>query len=205
VSYTPTTDFVALLRQTSDGVEFGRMPGLDFVLAAMARAGLVTPWTGQTAPTANLASTAWIKPASPSWSAEGVVYLYDANASAFVPATPALWSALLASSSGYVFQNVTGAADVVGGSTTLLAVRRTITVDGTTTLTLPVLATRGNVPLRIVDWSAIVLSTHIIALSTPDGAAIMRRSTLDLYSTPDQLAGVTLYPSPDLNGWVIAP
>jgi hypothetical protein len=204
MSYEPTTDFLALLRQEGSAVELARMPGLDYLLSAMARAGFVTLWSGQEAPTANQASTVWIKPALPSWTAEGVVFLYDADADDFVTATPALWAALLAAPSDYVFQSVTSAADTVNGATTLLAVRRTITVPGQTALMLPAVAARAGRPLRVVDWST-VLATHNIDFDTPDGATIMRRATFSLYSTIDQLAGVTLHPSTDLNGWVIAP
>lgn len=205
MSYAPQTDFLALARLTASGVELGRMPGLDYVIAALSRAGFIALWTGATAPTTNTANTVWLKPASPSWSAEGAVYLYDASIEDFAPATPALWAALLAGdSAGNVFQSVTNGAGVVNSGTTLLAVQRTILTPLTTELTLPALSVRAGAPLRIVDWST-VAAEHIIELSTPDGATIMRRTSWSLYSTADQLSGVTLYPSTDLDGWVITP
>ena len=203
MSYNPVTDFIALLRLTADGAEFGRMPGLDCILAGLQRAGIISLWTGQTAPTVNQSSTVWLKAASPSWSAEGVVYLHDGTD--FVPATPALWAALLTVPAGYVFDETTAAAAAVSGRATLFAVRRTVAAPAVTVLTLPALSTRTiGSPLRIVDWS-VVLAEHTVHIVTPDGASIMRRTSYNMFSTPDQLAGVNLYPSSDLNGWVIAP
>lgn len=203
MSYAPTTDFLALLRQTSSGVALARVPGLDFVVAAMTRAGLFSLSVGQTAPTVNQSTTAWLQPAQPSWTAEGVLWLWDGNVSAYARATPALFYQLLqALSSGYVFQSIGLAADVVKNATTLLAVQRAS--PAATALTLPALAGRAGKSLRLVDWSVAVVN-HVITLTTPDGATIMRQSAWSLYSTPDQLGGVTLHPSLDLNGWVIAP
>lgn len=101
MSYSPTTDFLALLRQTSGGVRTERMPGLDYLIAAMARAGMFVLSVGQTAPTSNLVSTVWIKPASPSsWAFEASIFLYNVLTAQYEPATPALWFALLSADSG---------------------------------------------------------------------------------------------------------
>lgn len=94
MSYSPATDFLALARQTSGGVRLEQMPGLDYALAALSRAGLISLWVGATAPIANPATTVWLVPASPSWSAEGAVLLW--NGTAWVAATQALWSNLIA-------------------------------------------------------------------------------------------------------------
>ena len=204
MSYSPVTDFLALLRGTTDGAELARMPGLDYLLAGMQRAGLITLWTGQTAPTVNQASTVWLKPAAPSWTAEGVVYLYDADIGDFAPATPALWATLLSEPNTYIFQSVTDAADTVNGRTTLLAVQRNILVPSTTVLTLPPVSGRAGVPLRVVDWS-LVFADHRVEFAPVDGNTIMRKTGWAAYSTADQNAGLTLHPSTDLNGWVIAP
>lgn len=91
MSYTANTDFLALLRNASGGERVLSMPGLDYVVASFARAGLITLSVGQTAPVINQATTAWFKPALPSWAAEGVLYLWNAGAAAYQPATPALW------------------------------------------------------------------------------------------------------------------
>jgi microcystin-dependent protein len=96
MSYNPTTDFLALLRSTSGGVRTEQMPGLDYTIAALARAGLITLFVGQTAPTVNPATTVWFKPAMPSSSAEGAIFLFNSTTSSFQTATPTLWSNLIA-------------------------------------------------------------------------------------------------------------
>lgn len=96
MSYSPLTDFLALLRQTSGGVRSERMPGLDYVVAALARAGLISISVGQTAPTVNPATTVWFQPAVPSWTAEGAVFLWNAAVNSYQVATPTLWSSLIA-------------------------------------------------------------------------------------------------------------
>lgn len=202
MSYAPAIDFLGLLRRTASGIELARMPGLDFIVAAMARTNLFKLWVGQDAPTQNQLNTVWLKPALPSWVAEGVVYLYNATTAAYEVATPVLWTQLLTSASSYVFQSVGTAADVVSNDTTLLAIQRTN--PDHTALVLPALANRRGQPLRLVDWSVAVVA-HTVVLTTPDGASIMRQSSWSVYSTPDQLGGVALHPSSDLNGWVIAP
>lgn len=200
MSYEPTTDFVALLRQLSGSVELARMPGLDFVLSALSRAGMINLWSGQEAPTTNLAATVWIMPALPSWTAEGVVFLYNSGTGAYEKATPALWSALLSTITSEVYQAVLIASDVVNGGTTLLAIRRS--APAATALVLPAIADRVGGLLRVVDWSTSI-TEHAITFTTPDGASIMRQTSLVVYSTPDQRASLTLYPSPDLNGWIL--
>lgn len=97
MSYTSSTDFLALLRQTSGGVRSTRMPGLDYLLAGFARAGLIRLSVGQTAPTADQSITAWLQPSSPSFAAEGTVFLWDAVNASYEPATPTLWQALFLS------------------------------------------------------------------------------------------------------------
>ncbi len=96
MSYVPATDFLALLRQTATGVELTRIPGLDYVVAALARAGMFQVWTGLTAPTANQQTTVWVQPAQPSWTAECTVWLWNSQLSEYQLATPNLWSVLLA-------------------------------------------------------------------------------------------------------------
>jgi hypothetical protein len=96
MSYVPATDFLALLRQTATGTEIERMPGLDYVVAALARAGMFQVWTGLTAPAANQQTTVWVQPAQPSWTAECTVWLWNSELSEYQLATPNLWSVLLA-------------------------------------------------------------------------------------------------------------
>lgn len=95
MSYAPSTDFLGLLRNTPGGERSERMPGLDYVVVALARAGLINLSVGQVAPVANQATTAWFKPATQSWAAEGVLYLWNAGLAIYQPATPSLWKALI--------------------------------------------------------------------------------------------------------------
>lgn len=200
MSYEPTTDFLALLRQSGLNVELARMPGLDFVLSAMARIGMIRLWSGQEAPTSNQAATVWILPALPSWTAEGTVFLYNSGTGQYEPATPALWSALLTTISSEIYQTVTTGAGVINGGTTLLAIKRS--APTVTTLQLPAIADRVGGLLRVVDWSTSIVE-HGISFTTPDGASIMRQSGFAAWSTPDQRAALSFYPSVDLNGWIV--
>lgn len=205
MAYNFATDFLGLLRLTGGGVRTERMPGLDYVVAALQRMGLITLYTGQTAPTTNQASTVWIKPNLPSWTAEGVVYLWDSVNLVYAVATPALWVVFFAGiRTAYSFQSAAAANNNVLAGTTLLAVQRVAPV--TTALVLPVLGAQfaKGVPIRIADFSTGVVN-HTIAITTPDGATIMQSANWALLSTADSLAGILLYPSPDLNAWVIAP
>lgn len=95
MSYTPSTDFLALARQSANSVALARMPGLDFAVSALSRAGLFYVYEGQTAPTANQVTTVWFQPAQPSWTAEGKTWLWNVDTDTYELATPALWSALL--------------------------------------------------------------------------------------------------------------
>jgi hypothetical protein len=203
LSYSPITDFLSLLRQSAAGEEILSMPGLDYVVAAMARAGLFTLSVGQTAPLTNQQTTVWLKPSVPSWVAEGTVYLWNAATGAYAPATSALWTALL-TPSGYLFQSVTTGSVPIGTGVTLAAIQRA--APTATILALPDLLSQWATgrPLRIVDWSTGV-TEHVITLAPAGTATIMQLTAWELLSTAAQLAGVTLYPSPDLNGWVIAP
>lgn len=96
MAYTPSTDFLALLRSTGGGVRTEQMPGLNYVIQALARVGLISVAISYTAPTINQSSTAWFRPSSPSWSAEGVLYLWNSAVGAYQPAAPTLWAELLA-------------------------------------------------------------------------------------------------------------
>lgn len=203
MAYNPTRDFLALIRTVSGSVSLAEVPGLDYVVAAMARAGLFTLSVGQTAPLSNQQSTVWIKPALPSWTAEGAVYLWNAVAAEYELATPVLWNALLAPG-GYLFQSAAVANNTVNVGTTILAVQRT--APGATALVLPNLTAQWltSRPLKIVDWSTGVVN-HDISITTPDGSTIMRQASWQLFSSAVQLGSLTLHPCPDLDGWIIAP
>lgn len=204
MAYNPLTDFLALIRNGSGGAAVCEIPGLDYVISAMARAGMFRLSVSQTAPIVNQPTTVWLKSSLPSWVAEGNVFLWNAATLAYEPATPALWEALfVASAAGAnTFQSTAVAVGIVAVSTTLFAIQRTN--PAATAIALPPVADFAARALQIVDWSIGVVN-HAITL-TPDGAeTIMQLGAFGLFSTADQLAGVTLYPSIDLNGWVIAP
>lgn len=99
--YNPATDFVALWRLI-DGIAVAKaeMPGLDFVLAALARSGLITLSVSATPPLANQSTTVWLQASVPSYAAEGVLRLWDAGTATYVPATQALFLKLLQAATG---------------------------------------------------------------------------------------------------------
>jgi hypothetical protein len=96
MSYTPGTDFVALWRNQTGGAAKGEMPSLDFLISALDRAGLINVTFSDTQPTANQATTMWFRPAIPTYSGEGVLYLWNASTSAYLVATPTLFAKYLA-------------------------------------------------------------------------------------------------------------
>jgi hypothetical protein len=98
--YNPATDFLALWRNIAGVVSKVEMPGLDYVVAALARAGVITLSVSATAPVVSQSTTAWLQTAVPSNSAEGVLFLWNAVTSAYVPATAALFLDLLEASAG---------------------------------------------------------------------------------------------------------
>lgn len=98
MAYDPSTDFAALLRQTSGGMRQARMPQLDLMLYTLSAAGLFHMQVGQTAPTANQTTTAWFKPATQSWATQGALFLWNAATAEYEPATPKLFFALLQAS-----------------------------------------------------------------------------------------------------------
>lgn len=172
MSYSPTVDLLALLRQTSRGTRTVRMPGLDYVIAAMARAGLFTLYIGQTAPVVNQSTTVWFLPAPSSWVAEGAVFLWNAATGQYEPATLALWSAQL--TPGTVLQDVTTAGPVTIGTTTTIL--RVLNVGAAVALVLPPSANKFGGVL-VVDWANLA-GTNAIQISLsggdtfPNGAAL---------------------------------
>ena len=201
MSYNPTTDFLGLLRNAAGSESVLSVPGLDYVVAALARAGFINLYVGQTAPTVNQPTTVWFKPSQPSWVAEGTLYIWNALAGQYQIATPALWDQL-ASPPSYSFQSAPAALNTVSALTSLVAIERV--APAATTLLLPTVLAQSGKPLQIVDWSSAVVN-HAITLTPSGGNSIMQQPSWELLSTPDQPVGVTLYPSVDLNGWAIAP
>src|SRR5258708_588194 len=98
--YNPTTDFVALWRNIAGVVSKVEMPGLDLVIATLARAGLFTLSVSATAPVANQSTTAWLQANVPSNAAEGTLRLWDKVTTAYLPATAALFLQLLEATAG---------------------------------------------------------------------------------------------------------
>lgn len=100
MSYNPATDGVALWRNTGPGYSKEVMPGLDFVMAALGRSGIISISVSATAPLVNQNTTAWFQPAAPSYSGEGLFFLWDPVATAYAPASAALLYDLLIASAG---------------------------------------------------------------------------------------------------------
>lgn len=100
MAYNPATDFVGVWRRSGGNVSKAEMPGLDFVIAALARAGVITLSVSATAPVVNQSTTAWLQAAVPSFSGEGSFKLWDAGASAYAAATPALFLKFLQATAG---------------------------------------------------------------------------------------------------------
>lgn len=94
MSYTPTTDFIGLARAVTGGVQKGEIPGMDLVINILSRCGLFNITIAATQPVSNQAKTMWFLPATPSYSAEGTLYLW--NGSAYVAATAELFNDYLA-------------------------------------------------------------------------------------------------------------
>lgn len=100
MSYNPATDFSGLWRNIAGQVSKLEMPTLDLVVAALARAGLITLSVSATAPVVSQSTTAWLQAAVPSYSAEGVMRLWNPVTSAYVAATPALLFKMLETAAG---------------------------------------------------------------------------------------------------------
>lgn len=201
MSYNPTTDFLGLLRLVGSSVRSERMPGLDYVVAVLNRMGVFALSVGQTAPTANQATTFWLKPAIPSWSAEGTLYIWNPATVEYEPAAPALWQAFL-SPSGSVFQSLPNANNVINAGVSLAAVQRVAPAN--TAVALPTIAAQylTQKDILLVDFSTGV-ANHTITVTPSGGATIMQQATWKFLSTADSLASVRLRPSPDLNSWII--
>lgn len=206
MAYNPATDFLGLVRIIGSSIRSEYMPGLDWVVEALARMGMFSLSVGQTAPTVNQASTFWLKPAQPSWLAEGTLFIWNPVTTRYEQATAALWQAFL-SPSGQVFQSLAGANNIILPGVSLAAIQRVAPVN--TAVQLPTIAAQflTQKDILLVDYSTAV-ANHTITLSTPDGAAIMQIASppgWQLLSTAAYLSRVRLRPSPDLNAWVLIP
>lgn len=100
MTYSPATDFNALWRNTGGALQALQVPGLDYVIEALARAGVINVTVSATAPVANQSTTAWLQAAVPSYSAEGVFQLWNKVTTAYAPATPTLFQQFLEACAG---------------------------------------------------------------------------------------------------------
>lgn len=100
MSFNPVTDFLGIWRATGGNVVKGEMPALDCIIAALARAGVITLSVSATAPVANQSITAWLRAAVPSYSAEGALFLWDKVTTAYLAATPKLFAQFLEATAG---------------------------------------------------------------------------------------------------------
>jgi hypothetical protein len=98
--YNPATDFFGLWRSSGATVSKMELPGLDLVISALARAGIINLSVSATAPVANQDTTVWLQTAVPSWTAEGSLFLWDKVTSAYLAATPALFMEFLEACAG---------------------------------------------------------------------------------------------------------
>lgn len=152
MSFAANTDFITLLRQTSGGQRIARMPGLDYVVAAMARANMFEVAVSQTAPTTNQASTVWVKPASPnSWAFEASIFIYNSITAEYEPATPTLWRGLFGGgASSQIVQEVTTPGPVnIQFDANIVKVNQAVSAPITLVMP-PALVKVGNV--LVSDW-----------------------------------------------------
>lgn len=156
MSYDPTTDFLGLLRQTQGGVRAESVPGLDYVLAALARMNQFQLSVGQTAPITDQAETVWLRPATLSWTAEGTVFLWNRNTAEYEPATPELWHALASAVTGHTQDVSVVAADILFDS----RVVRVMNVGAAVDLVLPEAITKEGEVL-VVDWANLAGTNNV--------------------------------------------
>lgn len=98
--YNPATDFLALWRNIAGVLSKLEMPGMDYVIAALARAGVIVVSVSATAPVVAQSTTAWLRAAVPSSSAEGTFFLWDKVTTTYLAATPGLFLQFLEASAG---------------------------------------------------------------------------------------------------------
>lgn len=95
MSYNPATDFVAIIRNPGTSPQAGSLPGLDFAIDALARAGAINVQIGGPAPTSNQLTTAWFVLQANSYGGEGTFMLWNAASQTYVGATPGLFALLV--------------------------------------------------------------------------------------------------------------
>lgn len=177
MAYNPATDFVGLWRNSGGQASKAEMPGLDFVVAALARAGMINLSVSATAPTANQSTTAWLHAATPSAGAEGALNLWNPVTSAYNAATPALFLDFLqacAGQSGVAWWVVTGVPGNTIGNNGDLAIR----MDEPGGIYGP--KTAGAWPLTPIPGTADIVSSTSLdnTFGTAEGAIIYRDAAL---------------------------
>lgn len=150
MSYAPSTDFLGLLRQTSGGVRAERMPGLDYVVSALSRAGFFQVSVSATAPTINQATTAWFRPGVPSWNSEGTLFLWNSTTIEYEVATPALWAAMLGTTNVIAVQEILTPGPVNVRTDAHIVLVNQI-VSAPITLVVPLSTTKSG-DVLISDW-----------------------------------------------------
>lgn len=96
---------------------------------------------------------------------------------------------------------VSGASASIAAMENFAVVQRS--APTATALALPAVTAQDGIPMSLADWSTGIVSEHAITI-TPDGTEkIMGQASLTIYSTPSQMASVTLRPSTTPAGWSI--
>jgi hypothetical protein len=151
MAYTPSTDFLALLRRTSGGVRSALVPGMDYVVAALARASMFAVSVSQTEPTTDQATTIWVRPALPnSWAAEAAIFIYNTVTSEYEPATPALWASVLSGSGSQIVQEITVAGPVnIAFNASVVKVNQAVSAPITLVMPLALVKSGG---VLVSDW-----------------------------------------------------
>ena len=156
MSYDPLTDFMGLVRRTSGGARVAQIPGLDYIIAAMARMAQFKLAVQQTAPITDQAETVWLRSATQSWTAEGTVFLWNKNTMEYEPATPELWHSLIHSAVDHTQDVSAVTADILFDS----SVVRVLNVGAAVDLTLPEAITKEG-DVLVVDWANLAGTNNI--------------------------------------------
>lgn len=194
--YNPANDFVSISRLVAGAIHRAELPGLDFVIAALNRAGILNISLSATAPVANQSTTAWLQLASPSYSAEGSFQLW--NGAAYVPATMRLLLEMLAQAEKVAASTIAISALLDTLSTTQGA----IVARGASSWQAIAAGTNGfiltsNGPGTLPTWQA-PGSTGVSSFNTRTGAVVLLAADVTG-------VGGALLASPNFTGTPTAP
>jgi hypothetical protein len=170
MSYSPTSDLLALLQQTSGGMRSVRMPGLDWLISGMSRANIFNLWVAQTPPPVAALSTVWFKTAFPnSGAAEGKAFIYNVAAAQYQQATPQLWTSVFTS----------GSIDAGSITTGTLSPAR-LPAFGSGDVSFAAAGGAGTIAMSAVTYAKMQLEGASSLLGNPTGApATVSEVTLD--------------------------